>query len=175
MFCWCSHCCQRRDYICCTNYLTPSVKYVLYCNTLTILYCFFIHQKYLAPTGAPEHFNCTVHNSTSLQLGWRQPSPLEQNGPLDYYLVFVWNMDTNEVVYSNSTPFSKTAATILVTALLPYHNYKCSVAAYGRFGLGPFDSVPVWIPETGKSILYFKLVKNPSCLFKSMQNILGLL
>ena len=81
-------------------------------------------------------------------MNWRQPNTLEQNGPLQYYFVIVWNMDTNEIVYTNSTLFS-TQAALQVPSLIPYHNYKCKVAAYGQYGLGPFGITPVWIPETG--------------------------
>ena len=83
-----------------------------------------------------------------LQLNWRQPNPLEHNGPIENYSVIIWNLDTDEVVYSNFTSYRVMSLTI--TSLAPYHNYRCAVAASGRLGLGPFDEKRVWISQTGK-------------------------
>ena len=74
---------------------------------------------------------------------------MERNGAIDNYSVIVWNLDTNEVAYSNFTPSSS----LTITSLAPYHNYKCAVAANGQLGLGPFDDRNVWVSGTGKDII----------------------
>ena len=80
---------------------------------------------------------------------WRQNNVL----PIDFYLVSIWNDDTNEVVYSklNRSQFA-TGDTFFVSSLDPYNNYMCSVSLYGQYIVGMFGMIPVWIPETGKSI-----------------------
>ena len=73
---------------------------------------------------------------------WGHNSPLEV---IQANLVSVWNMDTNRVVYSRVT--HAPMQTLLVSSLMPYNNYGCSVAAYNsQDGIG---LVPLWIPNRG--------------------------
>ena len=85
---------------------------------------------------------------------WRQNNDLHRsNGPIDFYLVTVWNDDTDEVVYNElNRSQSATRDTLFVNSLDPYNNYMCSVSLYGRNIVGIFGVIPIWIPETGKSI-----------------------
>ena len=106
----------------------------------------FVYDIFLAATGGPEYVVCGVYNLTILGVSWGQPHPPEQNGPIEQYWIFVWNTGTNVMVYNYSATNSDT---LLVNSLLPYHNYKCKVAAYSQYGLGPFTSTPVWITELG--------------------------
>ena len=100
-----------------------------------------------SPTGGPGYVACGVYNLTTLEVSWGQPHPLEQNGPIEQYWIFVWNTDTNKMVYNYSAINNDT---MLVGSLVPYHNYNCRVAAYSRHGLGPFTSTPAWITELGE-------------------------
>ena len=52
------------------------------------------------------------------------------------------------MVYNNTLTPSVTS--IQVTSLTPYHNYKCSVAAYARGGLGPFSAATAWLTDHGE-------------------------
>ena len=88
-------------------------------------------------------------NLTTLHVQWTEPHHLEQNGPIEQYLVYIWNNDTKEVVYSKSFMLI-TLSGIQVTSLDSYHNYNCSVAAFARGGVGPFTTANVWLTDHGE-------------------------
>ena len=96
------------------------------------------------PTGGPQIVNCDVMNLTTLNLSWAELHYLDQNGPIEQYWVYVWNKDTNQLVYST---ILKSVSGIQVTSLDSYHNYNCSVAAFARGGLGPFTTANVWLAD----------------------------
>ena len=101
------------------------------------------------PTGGPQVVECNALNLTTLNVMWSEPHILEQNGPIEQYWVFVWNSDTNRIVYNNT--FTSPTVTS-VTSLDPYFNYKCSVAAYARGGLGPFSTQNMWLTDLGETL-----------------------
>ena len=86
-------------------------------------------------------------NLTTLYVNWTEPHHLEQNGPIEQYLVHVWNNDTKKYVYTNMLI---ALSSIQVTSLDPYRNYNCSVAAFARGGLGPFTTANVWLTDHGE-------------------------
>lgn len=88
-------------------------------------------------------------NLTTLTLNWSEPHQLHQNGPIEQYWIYVWNKDTDELVYNS---IFKSVSSIQVTSLDPYHNYNCNVAAFARGGLGPFTTANVWLTDQGKSM-----------------------
>lgn len=102
------------------------------------------------PTGGPQVVNCLVLNLTTLSVNWNEPHHLEQNGPIEYYCVYMWNNDTNKFVYTKVLNMTA-ASSIQVTSLDPYHNYNCSVAAFARGGLGPFTTANVWLTDYGEN------------------------
>ena len=122
-----------------------SILYIyVHCGTK----CWLTKLSLSVPTGSPEYATCRVLNLTTLEMSWSEPHPLEQNGPIEQYWIFVWNTDTNEMVYNTSTMSSLMA--ISVAHLEPYHNYDCNIAAYARRGLGPFTGVSAWLTDSGE-------------------------
>ncbi len=101
----------------------------------------------LVPTGGPQIVNYEVLNLTALGMNWNEPHRLDQNGPIEHYWIYVWNKDTDELVYST---ILKSPSDIQVPSLDPYHNYNCSVAAFARGGLGPFTTANVWLTDQGE-------------------------
>ena len=99
------------------------------------------------PTGGPQVVNCGVVNLTTLHVHWTEPHYLEQNGPIERYLVYVWNNDTKKLVYSNMLI---ALSGIQVISLDSYHNYNCSVAAFARGVVGPFTTANVWLTDYGE-------------------------
>lgn len=100
------------------------------------------------PTGGPQRVDCRVQDLSTLNVQWSEPSSLESNAPIELYWVFVWNRDTNQIVYNNSFT---SPTTINVTSLTPFHNYNCSVAAYAHGGLGPFSTANSWLTDHSKN------------------------
>ena len=101
------------------------------------------------PTGGPQTVNCGILNLTTLNVDWTEPHHLDGNGPIERYWVYVWNKDSDELVYSTILK-SISESGIQVTSLDPYHNYNCSVAAFARGGLGPFTTTNVWLSDYGE-------------------------
>ena len=93
-------------------------------------------------------------NLTTANLRWTELHYLDRNGPIEQYWVYVWNKDTDELVYS--TIILNSVSAIQVTSLDPYHNYNCSVAAFAQGGLGPLTIANVWLTDQGERVYKIK-------------------
>ena len=102
-------------------------------NKLYITIDFLI---YAAPDAPP--MNVSVdHSSISYDgftLQWSLPEPRYQNGPIDFYLITMVEVETGIV-----TNYTSSSTSYYISHLHPAYTYWCVVAAY-TVGLGPFSS-----------------------------------
>lgn len=104
-------------------------------------YAFFL----IGPSGPPQQFSVSAHDSKTLQLSWHPPRPEDQNGLIRKYMVNITEVETMKEVIHMST-----RTTLHVRSLHPFYNYKCSVAAH-TIDIGPYTHVVnVQMPEDGK-------------------------
>ena len=89
-------------------------------------------KSYTVPSASPNALVVSFITSTSALLSWSPPLAPEHNGVITGYSVTVVKITSSETV-----TYTTTNLTLTVTALLPYTNYKFTVAASTNEGLGP--------------------------------------
>ena len=99
----------------------------------------------IVPIGSPSISAVSVLN-TSINFTWL-PLPLEeQNGVIQRYHVFVYEINTNK-----SMKFETINSTIQVSNLHPFYSYELLVAAETNIGKGPYSQPIVHVlPEASK-------------------------
>jgi netrin-G3 ligand len=104
-----------------------------------------------APATPPTMLNISAHNSTALNLSWSKP--IQPNGIITHYSINCSNETVSSRYITNST-----SETELISGLLPYTNYTCSVSGYTIVGRGPEDSIigltDQSTPEAVTSLMY---------------------
>ena len=84
-------------------------------------------QKYFistAPSSAPESFQASAADPTSISLSWSAPPLDNHNGIIRHYEVTLVALETGELHICTSV-----ALTLTITSLRPYTTYNCTVAA----------------------------------------------
>ena len=114
----------------------------------------------LVPTGPPEGVSGTATSSSSIHLTWSPPSPEQQNGEIQTYLIRVIEVATGQVDERYSSQESVT-----ITSLHPYHTYNCSISAMTTNGTGPHAIVEVTTQEAGE-----KFSLHHACLTSMLQH-----
>ena len=92
-----------------------------------------------APVAAPEQLSLATKTSTSLTLQWNPPPFEDTNGPIQYYVVRLRELDTNTTLASRNT-FTRQ---ITFNQLHPYYVYQATLAAY-TVGIGPY-TLPITV------------------------------
>lgn len=92
----------------------------------------------LVPSGSPQNVSTFSLTSTSLEIEWNPPPPMNRNGPITAYNVTVNVQSTGvqefSLVVSDATSTS-------VTFLKPYTTYDVTVIARNSIGYGPSNTV----------------------------------
>ena len=108
------------------------------------------------PSGSPRGFTATVASSTSIRLSWQLPFIHERNGIITGYTI-------TQISGGNSSSFTTTQLTHLVTNLRPFTSYDFDIYASTSVGDGPAaSSQTVTTPEAGMSIESAKHAKSLS-------------
>ena len=84
----------------------------------------------------PQNVTVQALSSTSAHLVWEPPPPDHINGIIEYYIISITGVDTDEQLQQNTSESSTN-----ISSLHPFYAYKFSLAAY-TVGPGPF-SVPI--------------------------------
>lgn len=87
----------------------------------------------VAPSSAPLMGAAEAESSSVVSFHWLPPSPVDQNGVLEYYKVII-----TEVPTGRQWSLIAVDSHIILASLHPYYNYSCVVAAY-TVGIGPFS------------------------------------
>ncbi len=77
-----------------------------------------------APSHHPQNLSASILSSTSLRLTWQPPPPQYHHGEIREYNVRLMEASTERLIVMTST-----STELVVTDLLPYTLYECSVAA----------------------------------------------
>jgi hypothetical protein len=77
-----------------------------------------------APSSAPESFQASAADPTSISLSWSAPPLEDHNGIIRHYEVTLVALETGEIHIRTSV-----ALTLTITSLRPYTTYNCTVAA----------------------------------------------
>ncbi|KAF5893565.1 phosphatidylinositol phosphatase PTPRQ isoform X3, partial [Clarias magur] len=97
-----------------------------------------LHTDEAGPMSPPRNLSIFNHSSDSVWLHW-EPSP-EPNGVIQHYGFKIVELNTNAVIYQNSTDASTQAE---LYGFKPHSSYEMSVSAYTRAGNGDQYSLPV--------------------------------
>ena len=73
-----------------------------------------------------------VTSSRTLSLSWSLPPVIDRNGVISGYRVRIQNSSATSL-------YTVTGRSLLVSGLLPYQTYRCSVTAYTAEGQGPYS------------------------------------
>ena len=88
----------------------------------------------------------SVLNATSAAIQWDLPPFEDQNGVIEFYRLFVIEVDTGRVIEQ----FRTENASIMLPELRPFHVYQYVIAASTVAGLGPFSTPSFFrMPESG--------------------------
>ncbi|MCI4379489.1 hypothetical protein PGIGA_G00228910 [Pangasianodon gigas] len=115
-----------------------------------------LHTDEAGPMSPPRNLSIFNHSSDSVWLHW-EPS-LEPNGVIQHYGFKIVELNTNAVIYQNSTGASTEAE---LGGFKPHSSYEISVCTYTRAGNGDQYSLPVTF-TTHESVS--EAVQNLSCL-----------
>ncbi|XP_053355831.1 phosphatidylinositol phosphatase PTPRQ [Clarias gariepinus] len=97
-----------------------------------------LHTDEAGPMSPPRNLSIFNHSSDSVWLHW-EPSP-EPNGVIQHYGFKIVELNTNAVIYQNSTDASTQAE---LYGFKPHSSYEITVSAYTRAGNGDQYSLPV--------------------------------
>ncbi|XP_058244423.1 phosphatidylinositol phosphatase PTPRQ isoform X1 [Hemibagrus wyckioides] len=97
-----------------------------------------LHTDEAGPMSPPRNLSIFNHSSDSVWLHW-EPS-LEPNGVIQHYGFKIVELNTNAVIYQNSTGASTQAE---LRGFRPHSSYEISVSTYTRAGNGDQYSLPV--------------------------------
>ncbi|XP_017320619.3 phosphatidylinositol phosphatase PTPRQ isoform X1 [Ictalurus punctatus] len=114
-----------------------------------------LHTDEAGPMSPPRNLSIFNHSSDSVWLHW-EPS-LEPNGVIQHYGFKIVDLNTNAVIYQNSTSASTQAE---LHGFTPHSSYEISVSTYTRAGNGDQYSLPVTF-TTLESVS--EVVRNLSC------------
>ena len=111
----------------------------------------------IAGVGQPRNISVNVLSSSMVHIMWLPPHPAQQNGPISYYAVSLYSIETYE-----TSQYNTTTASIQFTGLHPFYNYECYVAAF-TVGLGPNKVITFQMAEDGiirrhNLLLYFNVL-----------------
>ena len=98
----------------------------------------------IVPSDVPQNVTVQALSSTSAQLMWEPPPPDHINGIIEYYIISVTGVDTDEQLQQNINESPTT-----ISGLHPFYKYKFSLAAY-TVGPGPFSTpITLQMAEAG--------------------------
>ena len=87
------------------------------------------------PSGSPLNVICIATGSRTAEVSWSEPTHVDQNGPIIYYLIKLvdlwYGTGSMELNTTTSTNFT------IVSQLEEYAQYTCQVAAATSAGVGP--------------------------------------
>ena len=97
-----------------------------------------------ARSEAPPNLSGRAVNSTTIELTWDTIAPENHNGILRHYLVFVLEVETNEM-----STYTAVSTRVNISSLHPHYTYTCNVAAVTN-RVGPFSQfVSIITPQEG--------------------------
>ena len=118
-----------------------------------MLYSLIILMSYIAPSGPPQNFNGTAISPSVIMLYWEPPSPMLQNGVIQFYTVSCDDSQSDSFDYNTTTELFHNE-----TGLSPFTAYICKVAAHTLVGMGPYTtSLNISTLEAG-NVLHLKLI-----------------
>ena len=98
------------------------------------------------PSNTPQNITIFLLNATSAEIHWDPPPFEERNGIIQFYTLFITEVDTSRVIEQLRT--ENTSATL--QRFRPFRAYQFVVAANTIVGLGPFSNPAIFqMPESG--------------------------
>lgn len=100
---------------------------------------------FLEPSAAPQNPSHSFFSSSALNLTWYPPPIDKQNGIIQYYIIYMIEVETNIALQ-----FTSNFTYISLTSLHPYYSYTFTISAV-TIGSGPFSSTyTILMPEDGQ-------------------------
>ena len=100
---------------------------------------------FTAPTAPPSNFVVGETTPTSAVLTWDPPPIDQQNGVIRYYII-----DCNQAGNGSNVTETSNTTEITLQNLLPFFQYRCTVAAF-TVAIGPLSGVLTFrLPEAGR-------------------------
>ena len=98
------------------------------------------------PSNTPQNITILLRNATSAQIHWDPPPFEEQNGIIQFYTLFITEVDTSRVIEQLRTE----NASARLQRFRPFRVYQLVIAANTIVGLGPFSNPALFqMPESG--------------------------
>ena len=98
------------------------------------------------PSNTPQNITILLLNATSAEIHWDPPPFEEQNGIIQFYTLFVTEVDTSRVIEQLRTENGSAR----LQRFRPFRVYQLVIAANTIVGLGPFSSPTLFqMPESG--------------------------
>ena len=116
------------------------------------IYASTIIYSSLVPSVSPQSLRVNILSSTTINIVWLPPHPTQQNGLISHYTVVLYAKETRETLQYNTTQ-----SFIKLSALHPFYNYVCHVAAV-TIGPGPRRSISFQMQEDGRKEFYFIII-----------------
>ena len=99
-----------------------------------------------APSNTPQNITIVLLDTTSVEVYWDSPPFEDQNGVIEFYRLFVVEVDTGRLIEQLHTENTS----ITLQELRPFHVYQFVIAASTIAGLGPFSNPSFFqMPESG--------------------------
>lgn len=101
--------------------------------------------SFSAPSGRPYNLTETSVTTTSLEISWTPPDPSRQNGIIQYYIVYVQQVEP-ETTSDSTTIYNSSSTSLSLTGLTPYTSHQVKVTAV-TIAPGPNSTVELFRTE----------------------------
>ena len=104
------------------------------------------YRSLAVPSNAPQNVTIVLLSATSAEIHWDPPPFEDQNGIIQFYTLFITEVDTSRVIEQLRTE----NASAILQQFRPFHVYQFVIAANTIAGLGPFSNPSLFqMPESG--------------------------
>ena len=92
------------------------------------------YYNFTAPSSPPQNVMVTSVDPASLMVSWQPPPAINQNGPINAYLI------TYDIMGRNFTSVTVTETEYVIPGLIPFVTYSVQVASRNVNGTGSLSS-----------------------------------